>query len=356
MQQTLEKLFTWKYFEPTLFVTIGVLLLLLFIVFFVGNKDKKQKDGATGTTDTPAFDDVAPVQDVAIPEPVNEIKVDEVPSVIPAVEESPIDNDLPPVIITDTPEIKPIDSVEISGNASSELPDEVPVDESVAKQTPEIPAVVTEEEPEKEEPDFEVFGNNEEKKPAEDAFGSTPEEKEIDIPPVVVAEEEPDLPPITVTTEAEKEEKEEEPEKEETPEEVEIPDFKESFNELASSISKELDEISRLQNNPKSEIKEEKEEAKPIEIPNNIETTPLDDSKFTPSSVFSSVYIDKGEEDRPVLEEETEPDIPFFGQESSKPDMELPAMKEETKEPEANDTEVNVPDFSAFDNETFNIK
>ncbi len=38
----LEKLFTWKYFEPVLFGSIGVLLILLFIVLFLGKKIKRK--------------------------------------------------------------------------------------------------------------------------------------------------------------------------------------------------------------------------------------------------------------------------------------------------------------------------
>ena len=173
MQQFLEKMFTWKYFEPTLFITIGILLLLLFIVFFVGNKDKKsnnnevEKENNNPAPET-AFQDIAPTESVEVSAPVSEVKTDDTVSVV-----------------TETP-------------------------------VEDIPPVVSEEK--QDQPDFEVFGNNPDfTSSVEEAFNITKEEeKEI---------------------EAKEESKEEE---------IEIPDFKESFNELASSINKELDEISRL--------------------------------------------------------------------------------------------------------------
>ena len=332
MQQILEKMFTWKYFEPTLFVTIGVLLVLLFIVFFVGNKDKKSNNNEVGqegnnpSSDT-AFQDIAPTESVEVSEPVSEVKTDDTVSVVT---ETPVE-DIPPVIISETKE-----------EAANE---EIPVP-PVVSETPveDIPLVVSEEK--QEQPDFEVFGNNPDfTSSVEDAFNVTKEEKEVELPEVKEKTEE-----NAVELPKDKEETQEE--------EIEVPDFKESFNELASSINKELDEISRLSSdNRKTTIKEE---AKKVELPNSIEATPIEDtSKFAPSEVFSSVYVDR-EEEKPVLEEETEPDIPFFDSmkfEDKKPDMELPAMRKDEEETgSTDDNEVNVPDFSVFDNETFNIK
>ena len=328
MQQFLEKMFTWKYFEPTLFVTIGILLLLLFIVFFVGNKDKKsnnnevEKENNNPSPET-AFQDIAPTESVEVSAPVSEVKTDDTVSVVT---ETPVE-DIPPVVISDAKE-------EVAN-------EEIPVP-PVVSETPveDIPPVVSAEK--QDQPDFEVFGNNPDfTSSVEEAFNVTKEEeKEIELP-------------------EEKEDKEEIEAKEDSKEEeIEIPDFKESFNELASSINKELDEISRLSSdNRKTKINEE---VKKVEIPNSIEATPIEEtSKFTPSAVFSSVYVDR-EEEKPVLEEETEPEIPFFDSmkfEDKKPDMELPAMKNEEEETDSvNDNEVNVPDFSVFDNETFNIK
>ena len=43
MGKYFDKLFAWQYFEPLLFTSIGVLLLLLFIVLFLGKKDQKKR-------------------------------------------------------------------------------------------------------------------------------------------------------------------------------------------------------------------------------------------------------------------------------------------------------------------------
>ena len=79
-------------------------------------------------------------------------------------------------------------------------------------------------------------------------------------------------------------------------------------------------------------------------LPNEINVTPINDAtKFTPSSVFSSVYSPTNKDDIPALKEEN----PLKD--------EMPAKKEEMELPKVSSEPVNVPDFSAFDNETYDI-
>ena len=172
-----------------------------------------------------------------------------------------------------------------------------------------------------------------------------------------------------------------------------LPEF--NFDELASSISKELDEINKLQ-----EQTTKTSETEESSIPNQIDVTPIKEvTKFTPSSVFSSVYVNKEkevspvieepqaeqEEIKPILEEKTEEEIPVIRNIINEPTTEekmepvvttveepvvkpvvtnpfifdMPAKKEEkveTPKLEENTSNVNVPDFSSFQNETYDIK
>ena len=91
----LEKLFTWQYFEPALFGSIGVLLVLLFIVLFLGKKDQKKKLEETKKLELDALKEDNSVDAFAkeeTPEVALEAKEEE-PEIAPVViEDAPVMN------------------------------------------------------------------------------------------------------------------------------------------------------------------------------------------------------------------------------------------------------------------------
>ena len=136
--------------------------------------------------------------------------------------------------------------------------------------------------------------------------------------------------------------------------EEKINSFKENFADLASSISKELDEINKMQESARASST-----STSVELPKEVDVTPINNAtKFTPSEVFSSVYtpnsiktsepVDKGIELPKLDANNTNPladEMPI-----KKEDIELPKPAVDTP------TSVNSPDFSSFGNETFEIK
>ena len=315
----LEKLFTWKYFEPVLFGSIGVLLILLFIVLFLGKKDQKKKLEETKKLELSSLTDENTVDAFA---------KEEAPEV--AVEAK--EEDIPPVVITDDPGMNMDTEV-----TSDDKPVEVPTESDVV-------------------PDFEIFGKTE--APSEDV--QIPEPVVTDIPEVV--EENYDLPVVEDVVKSvvapEEPIKNDIVSEEETDKKIES--FKENFADLASSISKELDEINRMQQESAEKEIELPKEVNENDLPKEVEVNSInEESKFAPSSIFSSVYSPNSikDDEKPVLKNENEFELPKKEELDNPFADEMPAIKEDSKVPEKDETPVvNAPDFSAFGNETFDIK
>lgn len=137
-----------------------------------------------------------------------------------------------------------------------------------------------------------------------------------------------------------------------------------NFEELANSISKELEDIDRLS-------KKVVEEPHNFEIEANIPITPISElTKKDNKPVFSSVFVNKEDNkeeasiNQEIFEEQEPlvfPDINFeTAVHTNRPKIELPkpaempALKEEKIEPKVPDIR-NIPDFSNFEGETYNI-
>lgn len=102
------------------------------------------------------------------------------------------------------------------------------------------------------------------------------------------------------------------------------------FEELANSISRELEEIEKISNLKNEETKEEKVEPELKIQEAQVEVTPIKEiKKFKPSPVFSSVFVPKTEESieekSKVVENEVKEEI--------KP-VEIPILKQEVKHEE----------------------
>ncbi len=174
---------------------------------------------------------------------------------------------------------------------------------------------------------------------------------------------------------------------------TDIPKY--DFEELAKSISKELDEIERINILNKEEIKEEAKEddiLPEIKIQESqVEVTPIKEiKKFKPSPVFSSVFVNQKEnivgEDMPksqAVEEEkkeelqqietpasqeiskdfenNEKGIDFsvlksnLNQNIVKPKIDLPKTIELPKKANENKIETNVPNFDDIQGESYNL-
>ena len=320
MGKLLEKLFTWQYFEPVLFTTIGVLLLLLFIVLFLGKKDQKKKLEETKKLELDALKKDSDADTFAKEEKEEKVEV----------------KDEEPIVIKD--EIEKEEPKEEKEEETKEEKEETPEEDK----EPEIV------------PDFEVFAKPEEDKEEPiipEVVKEEEKEEEKEIPIVATPEENNE--PISVVDDVvkssvvpEEEAKEKEAEVEVTDEK--IAEFKNNFADLASSISKELDEINKMQN--EISVHDEEPAKEDLPLPGEVDVTPIKEAtKFTPSDVFSSVYSPSKniEEEKPALKEEASEGNPFLS--------DMPAKKEDIELPKENKEPVNVPDFSAFDNETFNI-
>ncbi len=358
----LEKLFTWQYFEPVLFTTIGVLLLLLFIVLFLGKKDQKKKleetkklelTSLTEDNSVEAFakEETSP-EPVEVPEEQPVVVADQLPEQ-PAMNMSTSEEESPPIVpdfeifgnsetnnenpvnnmaeVNDLPETNDVNNI----TEANDLPEvnNIPEENSLPDDIP-IPDVAA---PVEEMPIPEVV--NPEAIPSAEP---TPVVEDIPEPISVV----PDVVKSSVVPEAV--EKEEEAKVEISDEK--IAEYKNHFADLASSISKELDEINKLQEAANESKKDD------LPLPNEVNVTPINEAtKFTPSSTFSSVYSpnenkkEQTEIKRDIsLPEETNNENPYK--------MDMPIKKEDMQLPKMSKEPVNTPDFSAFNNESFDIK
>ena len=314
----LEKLFTWKYFEPVLFGSIGVLLILLFIVLFLGKKDQKKKLEETKKLELSSLTDENTVDAFAeeqTPDTAVEAKVEE---------------DIPPVVIAD----------EAGMNMDTEVsPEDKPV---------ELP-------PEEETvPDFAIFN-----KPEVEDDIPIPEPVTTENPNESIGYDVPLVDDVVKSSVVPEDEaiKNDIVNDEDT--DAKIDNFKENFADLASSISKELDEINRMQQESSSDKVELPKEIDEVDLPKEVEVNNIsEENKFAPSSIFSSVYSPNSvrEEEKPVLKNE-EFELPKKEELDNPFAADMPAIKEEAPAEEEKETSaVNAPDFSAFNNETFDIK
>ena len=335
----LEKMFTWKYFEPVLFGSIVLLLILLFLVLALGKKDQKKKLEETKKLELESLN-----KDDA----VDAFAKEEAPAAKAEVKEEEEDV---PIVIADA--------------SSSEEPKEEPKKE----EEKEAPVEDNSSSNDFEFPDFEIFkASTEIDRP--DVPEEMPEVVNADIPVVAEKEEIPQsvIPEVTdVVKSVVSEESEKMAEKEiKEPDlsEEKIHEFKENFADLASSISRELDEINKMQAESSKATEEVELPKKSEDIPNEVDVTPIKEaSKFNPSSIFSSVYSPNSarEEEKPALKEEDE--IPFElpkKEEDVNPfASDMPAKKDDMKLPKIGEEETPkavTPDFSNFENETYDIK
>ena len=366
MSGILEKLFTWQYFEPVLFTSIGVLLLLLFIVLFLGKKDQKRKleetkklelSSLTEDNSVDAFaKEESPSVAVEIPkekpvvvanevseheqmnmETTEEVKVEPDFEIFANKEDtesqqadSSLDLDIPNFDDIQIPEV----AVPMSNVSDSSIEVDEPV--SVIKDDIELPDVADA---------MPVEENNnisEDNSPLPKIENDLPE-LDFDMPEPIPEMESPKEEPI----------KDPAPEVELT--EKKIQEFRNNFADLASSINKELDEINKMheETNSKEEVSLKKEIPEEIPLPEAVDVTPINEvAKFKPSAVFSSVHSPNE-----IKEEKSPVDLPLPKESISGPKgFEMPARKEDVELPEVSKEPVNVPDFSAFNDETFDIK
>lgn len=371
MMNYLEKLYSYEYFPQILFGTIAVLLILLIIVILFGKKDEKiRKEEETKRLELAGLDAFAEVQSEPIPVEV------------PIAEGEPF-NTFEDINQEDSFSVVNDEQLDIQENIEAQAQDlvnsainnsVVGVPESIDVPTP------TERNDSLMMPDFEIFQ----------------EEKKVEANNSAIEEEVP----LSLSELHQKDDivsfKENDIDLEENKFDATatLPEF--NFEELASSINKELDEINKLQ---EQAVKED--EIK--ELPGQVDVTPIKEvAKFTPSSVFSSVYVNKERdiksvieeeataetiENKPILEEKAEEEIPVIKNIINEPMVEersedvkvepvkevvqkptisnpfifdMPAKKEEKKEESVNVEKTivttNVPDFSSFENETYDIK
>ncbi|MBQ4583570.1 MAG: hypothetical protein IJA94_01585 [Bacilli bacterium] len=380
MMDFLEKLYSYEYFPQILFTSIAVLLILLVIVILFGKKDEKvRKEEETRRLELAGLDAFAKEENAPISLEVNDINGEQpVNEVVTEIKEQ---FDIPPVandIESNTDDDIHSEAEELVKNAlNNSIGDSLIEQENNEN---EMASELIENTESFMIPDFEIF-KEEEKNVYHDSYETS----------------EPEI-PLSLNELHQKNEttfiaRENAQEKSETnlDNTAVLPEF--NFDELASSISKELDEINKLQELNKSEEKEE------AVMPSKIDVTPIKEvTKFTPSSVFSSVYVNKereigpeikgepvikNEEVKPVLEEKNEPEIPVIRNIVDEPLAEtkeeitpisteapvkpvvtnpfifdMPAKKEEKKEMPKDEEpkNVNIPDFSSFQNETYDIK
>lgn len=387
MMDFLEKLYSYEYFPQILFATIGILLVLLVIVIMFGKKDEKiRKEEETKRLELAGLDAFAQ-------EETNQVSLEVAPNEENLIQ---VDTSNENLNITSEPMVSESTELQITNEVYTEAKDLVDnainnsISSAVGSETnnedKEMKLESNESSSEDNEsfmiPDFEIFKEEEK---AEYQTSTIEVEQEI---PLSLDE----LHQKSENVIDEKIKTEELPIENKFENTAVLPEF--NFDELASSISKELDEINKLQEQA-SKSADEKESA----IPDKIDVTPIKEvTKFTPSSVFSSVYVnkereispvisegtkDKKEEVKPVLEEKTVEEIPMIRNIADEPQKEIkedeeiqsmspvkpvvtnpfifdmPAKKEEKDDKpkdEENNATINIPDFSSFQNETYEIK
>ncbi|MBQ9833970.1 MAG: hypothetical protein IJO33_02125 [Bacilli bacterium] len=386
MMNFLEKLYSYEYFPQILFATIAILLILLVVVILFGKKDEKvRKEEETrklelSSLDTFAKEESKPTR-LEITSPEDTMPKDDSSGSLDMGAEPIISNMIKHPISNEVHD----EAQELVENA---LNNSIANDSVITEKNDLVSESTENTFVDNSEsfmiPDFEIF--KEEEKAEYQPLG-TENGQEV---PLSLDELHQKNEDNLVDKEANNVEPMIKNNLENT---AVLPEF--NFDELASSISKELDEINKLQ----EQANEQREKEEDV-IPNKIDVTPIKEvTKFTPSSVFSSVYVNKEKEISPIINEE-----PIVKEESVKPILEekpkeeisvirniidepavetkeqpvvnqpqepvkpvvsnpfifdMPAKKEEkveTPKTEEKINNVNVPDFSSFENETYDIK
>lgn len=310
MMEFLDKIYGYEHFGIILFAVIMLLVVLFVVILLLGKKDEKKREfEKTQALEKQNLDTFKEVNE----EPV---KVEVQENFEPILAETPKE------------ELTSEIAEEKASDLATPLVTEEPVFESV---TP-----VVEE-------------------------SATPVLEPI-VEPTIQTVEEPIMEPVVEQPVAIK--------AEEPVKDVEIPNF--NFDELAASIAKELSALEKLNQPEPTPVEEAKAETNfemstPVVTPieNEVSVTPIDEVvKPNPRPVtFSSVYINKPAE--PVKEAVVEPvapvaliepkvaPMPHPSIELPKP-AEMPILKDNSNEmPKA---EPNVPDFSQFEGESYNLK
>lgn len=267
MIQFLDKLFGYEYFGPILFAIIAFLIVLFFIILFFGKKDEKERILEETRRLELANLNAFKEED----EEENKLEIQEKED-LPEEKVLEVEEELPKEVI----EKKEDEIIVESDDKMEETKD---LDVPILTPISELP-LITEETPE-----------NDVVYPPE----NIPVEETFKI--------EPSIPTNMV---------------------------KYDFEELANSISRELEAIEKINSAPKEEIKEEKKEPEINIQESKVEVTPIKEiKKFKPSPVFSSVFVPQKEDINETKNEEKfkrSEDV----KEEIKP-LEIPVISEETK-------------------------
>lgn len=337
MMEFLDTLFNYEYFGPILFAVIAILIVLFFIILFFGKKEEKER----------ILEETRRLELASL----NAFKEEQVNSIELEVkneelkENKILDDNIEPVQITERNVIPQFEETKLEAEDIPLIPeinDEVGKEEmdgpvlTPVVETPLVTEVIKEEKNELPESDFKI---------------------------------EPSIP-------------------------TNIPKY--DFEELANSISKELEEIEKISN-----IKQEEKDIPKISIQEQqIEVTPIKEiQKFKPTPVFSSVFVPgkeemheienklEKEENNVVLQENKkveenvgkveivkheEQSIPkddnkniidfsilksnvVSNPETNKPKVELPKTVDLPKKNTEQIIETNLPNFEDIQGETYNI-
>lgn len=385
----LEKMYSYEYFPQILFGSIAVLLILLVIVIFFGKKDEKARKEETKRLELAGLDafaqeNIPPTSLEVVDSPNNSVlNEDAVNTNIAQENNNVVAPDIANEVHYEAQGLinNALDNSINSQNQNNDINQPMSssiIDESVNLFSQPSKGLESSEIVENNsfmEPDFEIFQESE-KAPYNSTRTTTEEEIPLSLNELHQKEENISMSSSDISKSIENVSNNLE-------NTTALPEF--NFDELAMSINKELDEINNLQK--QTEVIPEKEAV----IPEPVDVTPIKEvTKFTPSSVFSSVYVNKekevtsSEEIKPILEENVEEEIPIIKDaiddsekeiKPKEPDIQpvkpvvtnpfifdMPAKRTDKNEPtdlskiDNVSSTTNVPDFSAFQNETYDIK
>lgn len=343
MMEFLDTLFSYDYFGPILFAIIAVLIVIFFIVLFFGKKDEKERK----LEETRRLEELANVNAFKDESKISEVEVQKVE--MPVIESNVVDEEASSLETVFVP-------VEITKEEESSVLENETINESYDE--------------------FKGTENEPVLMPISELPLITENEDVVLQNEVQVVKEEQEGPPFKIEPSIP----------------TNIPKY--DFEELANSISKELEEIEKLSS--KTIGREPVKEEPKVELERvHVEVTPIKEiQKRGGMPVFSSVFVpsankeEVGKEDLPpnienseelktniekvtetifeeepeVVEKEVTNKIDFSKLRSEninavKPSVDLPKHIELPKKvEETQKEEMAIPDFSNIEGESYDIK